>query len=112
MTDKPFFEAAYSPLVQLANQMGGKEHEDRLRRLLEATVKSISSKPDVVRSLCGVKPPGGTHYRQCDLRATEDGPIVIKTFTGWNHERQCWRIMVEAPEEQWAEQNQEHAEMN
>lgn len=109
---KPFFEAAYSPLVQIANQMGGTEHEERLQDLLEATVRGIAAQPEVVRSLQCVKPADGTHYRQCDLRATPDGPIVIKTFTGWNHERQCWRILVEAPEEDWAEQNTVHAEMN
>lgn len=111
---KPFFEAAYSPLVKYSIEVGGPEHKKRLDDLLAATVREISGMADVVRSLeASIPGPDSCgFYRQCDLRSKPDGPIVIKTFTGWNKAGNCWRIVAEAPNETWFEDKQEKVECN
>lgn len=110
--DKPFFEAGYSPMALVALEMGGPETEKQMKSLLEATVRAVNDDLAISASLKVAKVGSSSFMRQCDLRATPDGPIVLKTFTSWNHSRQCWRILVEAPEEDWVERGRMKTEMN
>src|SRR2546422_177262 len=102
----PPFVATYSPLVRLSVNSGITGIREAAEWIIKAAIEDLTSRPDVVASLKANKDlPGYAAWRQMDIRATPDSPIVFKTYTRWWPEHDCWHIMVEAGAETWFEDN-------
>jgi len=99
-----------SPLVQIA--VKAMNNLDQIERLAAGTAEQIAGNAEVSRSLKVPKLPGTTLMRQIDIRATPESPVVLVTYTCWDHARCCWRVFMESPHEKYFEQSRIHEELN
>lgn len=106
--DIPYI-GSLSTVLRLSVMASGPSGADRIREILEGVIQEIVNTPGV-GDLLKVKNStlsalGANEMRQCDIRS--DDKVIFKTFTYWDHNRDCWIILAELGDETfWEDKNQ------
>ena len=112
------YAASFSPMLRLclsSIQRKSKSHiaKSRIKEQIEGIVEYFEKNGEQL----GLKAPpvggskGDKWLRQIDLR-TGEGCVILKTFTGWEHSKKRWRVLVEGADEQHWEKEFISSEVN
>ena len=104
------FIMTVSPMVQVA--IYAMNNRDQVERIAAGTAQQINDNEEVATSLKVAPTPGFTLMRQVNIQATPSSPVVLTTWTCWDHMRECWLVFVESPLEKHFEQSRIHEELN
>ena len=91
---KQKYIATFSDLMRIAlvNDDVGKA---KAQELAEEAVDIITNAEDIAKSLKNETIAGVTKaIRQIDMKNEKD-EIILKTFTGWNIDLNCWHVLLE-----------------
>lgn len=98
---KASYIATYSDRMRLAMQFSPASQQ-KVQTLVEDVVNTISDAEDIAASLKGDVDGLFKSLRQIDMK-NEDEQVILKTFTGWNKQLNCWHVFVEFPTENFWE---------
>ena len=77
----------------------------KIQTLAEDAVNTIVDTEGVADSLKGDIAGVFKSLRQIDMK-NERNEIIVKTFTGWNKDKDCWHVFIEFPfENYWEERH-------
>jgi hypothetical protein len=106
------YAASFSPAMRaFCNATDfGKRSIPKIREQVEQLVLYFEENGEAL----GLKMPtnDGLLMRQVDLRTAPNGPILFKTWTGWEESKQWWRVHLEGPNETFWEDQIGNPELN